>query len=80
MLDRNTIEVVFERGVFRPVQPVDLPDGTKGRVMVPAGAVRRAEGLPPLSTVLANFRALQSADDSADSSGAQSGTAHSGDR
>lgn len=79
MPDRNTIEVVFEHGVFRPVQPVDLPDGTKGRVMVPAGAVRRAEGLPPLSTVLANFRAIRSADNSADNSSAQSGTARSGD-
>ena len=31
------IDVIFENGVFRPVQPVGLPEGSRGKVYLPLG-------------------------------------------
>jgi predicted DNA-binding antitoxin AbrB/MazE fold protein len=30
-----TVEVTYDHGVFKPKQPVDLPEGTAGSVVVP---------------------------------------------
>ncbi|MBI3948511.1 MAG: antitoxin family protein [Armatimonadetes bacterium] len=38
-----TIEAVYERGLFRPLQPVALPEGQRVSVTVPAGAMSLAE-------------------------------------
>jgi predicted DNA-binding antitoxin AbrB/MazE fold protein len=32
----KTIHAVYERGVFRPTEPVDLPEGTEVDVLPPA--------------------------------------------
>ena len=31
------IDVVYEHGVFRPLEPPDLPEGARGQVIVAAG-------------------------------------------
>ena len=30
----SSIEVIYENGVFRPLEPVDLPDGVTGEVVL----------------------------------------------
>ncbi len=30
----KTIEVIYENGVFKPLSPVNLPEGTKGSVQL----------------------------------------------
>ena len=37
----NAIPAVFENGVFRPVQPVDLPEGTRVVIETEAAAAER---------------------------------------
>ena len=32
----NQIDAVYENGVFRPVEPIDLPEHTRVQVAVPA--------------------------------------------
>ncbi|HUQ69944.1 MAG TPA: antitoxin family protein [Planctomycetaceae bacterium] len=32
----NAIPAVFENGIFRPVDPIDIPEGTRVDVVVPA--------------------------------------------
>ncbi len=42
------IPAIFEKGIFRPLTPVDLPEGSKVNVELPAskGAVAPAERTP----------------------------------
>lgn len=35
------IKVVYENGVFRPLEPIDLPEGQAGTVMIDKRAQRR---------------------------------------
>jgi predicted DNA-binding antitoxin AbrB/MazE fold protein len=42
------IEAVYENGVFRPLEPVLLPDGEHARVHVPEGHPSRQERLAAL--------------------------------
>ena len=30
----KTIEVIYENGVFKPLSPVNLPEGTRGRIEI----------------------------------------------
>ncbi len=42
----DTIPAVFDSGVFRPLEPVELAEGTQVIVQVPAAAVQSAEFSP----------------------------------
>jgi len=55
-----TIEAVYKNGVFRPLQPVLLPDNTRVEVKVPAKAPDRAGGmkLGPLAGAFPDLASL----------------------
>jgi predicted DNA-binding antitoxin AbrB/MazE fold protein len=36
----RTIEAVYEEGIFRPVEPVSLPEGSRAEVIIPVAASR----------------------------------------
>ncbi len=49
----NLIQVVFENGVFRPVQPVLLPEGTQAEVLLgPERSTNGDHDEPTLSGLL----------------------------
>jgi predicted DNA-binding antitoxin AbrB/MazE fold protein len=39
----RTIEAIFENGVFRPAEPVQLPEGSRVSVSIPVEAVEPAK-------------------------------------
>jgi Protein of unknown function DUF104 len=39
----HLISAIFDAGVFRPLEPVDLPDGTQVEVQVPQGGDKRSQ-------------------------------------
>lgn len=43
----HTIPAVFDAGVFRPLSPVDLANGTPVQVQVPNAASNSSSNLPP---------------------------------
>jgi predicted DNA-binding antitoxin AbrB/MazE fold protein len=43
----KTIQAVYEKGVFRPTEPVDLPDGTPVQVQAPDEVVDVRALVPP---------------------------------
>lgn len=44
----NTISAIFENGVFRPVDPVELTEGTRVQIVVPES--RDSENIEPEPT------------------------------
>lgn len=50
-----TIRAVYERGVFRPTEPVELPEGTIVQVQAPEGVV---DGKPAMTPGLAEIYAV----------------------
>ena len=49
----KTVEAIFENGVFRPTEPVDLPDNTAVDL-----AIRVDDQPPPMSEGLARVYAI----------------------
>lgn len=46
----NTVEAIYERGVFRPIEKVDLKDGEKVEITIKSDADRdSAELIPDLA-------------------------------
>src|SRR3972149_10208554 len=43
----HTIPAIFDAGVFRPLEPVDLAEGTQVQVQVPRPAEASSGGLSP---------------------------------
>lgn len=45
----HNIPAVYDSGVFRPLEPVNWPDGTRAEVTLvsPGGSVDQPEGWPP---------------------------------
>ena len=56
----NTIQAIYENGVFRPTVPVNLPDRTSVEVVLPAGVPARiwGEGLRRCAGALADMPRL----------------------
>ena len=50
----KTIEAVYEKGVFRPLEPISLPEGEQVQVTVP-------EGNPEIQRRLATLDAFEAA-------------------
>jgi predicted DNA-binding antitoxin AbrB/MazE fold protein len=42
-----TITAIYENGVFRPTEPVDLPEGTTVQVLAPDGMLNVRALVPP---------------------------------
>jgi len=66
---QETIEAVYEKGIFKPLHPVDLPEGTRVTIAAPAPSAQTdeaflqqliADGATPdeAEKILANFRLL----------------------
>ena len=66
---QETIEAVYEKGIFKPLHPVDLPEGTRVTIAAPATSPQTdeaflqqliADGATPdeAEKILANFRLL----------------------
>lgn len=64
MVARNDIPVIFENGVFRPAVPVQLPNGSRHRVVVETAPAADRTALPPLDAILERCRALRLVDTS----------------
>jgi hypothetical protein len=56
----RTVAVVYDGEVFRPVEPLDLPPNTRGRVTIPDETEERPRGAPPraVQRILERARAL----------------------
>ncbi len=56
----RTVTVVYDGEVFRPVEPVDLPPNTRGRVTIADETEEQPRGAPPRSVqrILERARAL----------------------
>jgi predicted DNA-binding antitoxin AbrB/MazE fold protein len=48
----STVHVVYENGVFRPIESVVLPEGTKGEVLLADAPAANAEQGPTLAGLL----------------------------
>jgi predicted DNA-binding antitoxin AbrB/MazE fold protein len=48
----NAIHVVFENGVFRPVEPIVLPDGTEAEVFLAREPAASGDQEPTLACLL----------------------------
>jgi predicted DNA-binding antitoxin AbrB/MazE fold protein len=53
----KTIHAVFEKGVFRPTEPVDLPEGKEVQVIAadeaePSGEATNSEGMDEIYEIL----------------------------
>ena len=68
------IEAIYENGIFKPLQPVDLPDGTRVRIATDTSPISAdeqirqqlvADGASPeeAAKILDNFRLLWSSYD-----------------
>jgi hypothetical protein len=50
----KTIHAIFERGIFRPTEPVNLPEGTEAEVLLTRGAeIVNGDQTPTLLSLLA---------------------------
>jgi len=56
----RTVAVVYDAEVFRPVEPVDFPPNTRGRVTIADETEGQPRGVPPRSVqrILERARAL----------------------
>jgi predicted DNA-binding antitoxin AbrB/MazE fold protein len=54
----KTIEAIYENGVFRPLEPVSLPEGEHVRVTVPAAAAEIRRRLDALDAFESGFENL----------------------
>jgi predicted DNA-binding antitoxin AbrB/MazE fold protein len=50
----KTIHAIYERGIFRPTEPVSLPEGTEAEVFLSSGAeIGNSDETPTLLNLLA---------------------------
>lgn len=54
----KTIEAIYENGVFKPLEPVSLPEGEHVQVTVPAAAEKIRRQLDALDTFESGFENL----------------------